>query len=93
MTEKNTKGQPIGTTTAHGRTWPMYEREAFQVEVGGSVSQDTVESAEALASELRTVLDKYGLSVEVVPVKVLFMSPEDQAEKNALDEAAIKRAA
>jgi hypothetical protein len=34
------------------------------------------------------VLDKYGVEVRVKPVSVNEMTPEDQAEKNALDEAA-----
>ena len=78
-----------GTTTAHGRTWPLFERPAFSVDVVGSIDRDSVESAETLANELRAVLDKYGVGVKVVPVNVLLMRPEDQAEKNALDEAAV----
>jgi hypothetical protein len=78
-----------GTTTAHGRTWPMFERPAFTVDVVGSIDRDSVESAETLAIELRAVLDRYGVEVKVTPVIVLFMRPEDQAEKDALDEASI----
>lgn len=81
--------QQVGTTAAHGRVWPLYERPAFNVDVLGSIDATTVESAEAVASELRSVLDKYGVDVRVYPVNVLFMSPEDQAEKKALDELAI----
>lgn len=82
--------EPAGTTYAHGRTWPMYSRAAYIVDVVGSVDASTVESAEKLAAELRIVLDRYGVEVKVNPVTVLFMQPEDQAEKNALDEQAIK---
>lgn len=46
-----------GTTTAHSRTWPLYERMTVQ---------------------------------DGVRVMELFMSPEDRAEKEALDEAAIR---
>lgn len=83
--------QQNGTTEAHGRIWSMYEREAFSVEALGCISRDTVESADQLASELRAVLDKYGVEVRVEPVTVLFMSPDDQAEKEALDAKAARR--
>jgi RecJ-like exonuclease len=81
-----------GTTTAHGRIWPLYEREAFNVTLNGSIDRADVESAEALKAELDAVLRQYGVEVTVEPVLVLFMSPEDQAEKNALDELALKAA-
>lgn len=81
--------QPTGWLRAHGRTWPSYQREAFSVEVSGAVDKDSVESAEALASELRAVLDKHGLTVRVYSVTVDFLLPEDQAERTALDQLAI----
>jgi hypothetical protein len=77
-----------GTLQAHGRTWPLYQRAAFQVEVIGTVDAASGDDAEALAGALRDVLDKHGVEVRVKPVSVSEMSAEDQAEKNALDEAA-----
>lgn len=78
-----------GTTEAHGRTWPLYQREAFSVEVVGSIDAGDFESAELLQRELHDLLNRYGVKVRVTPVLVLEMSPEDQAEKNALDEQSI----
>ena len=80
-----------GTCTAHGRTWPMYERQAFSVDVVGTIDAQDAESAEQIASELRAVLDKYDVTVKVEPVSVFEMTPEDQAEKNALSEAALAK--
>jgi hypothetical protein len=86
--------QQNGTMAAHGHVWPIYERAAFSVDVVGSIDADSVDSAggaEVIAAELRAVLDKYGVGVKVSPVAVDFMSSEDQAEKDTLDEQAIKR--
>lgn len=85
-------GNPVGTIQAHGRTWPTYERPAFSVDVVGQIDAKEVESAEQVAVELRAALDRYGVTVRVYPVNVLSMSPEDQAEKTALDEKAIAAA-
>lgn len=81
-----------GTTTAHGRTWPLYERSAFTVEVAGSIDAGDIESAEALKVRLLEALEPLGVEVNVSPILVLEMSPEDQAEKNALDEVALREA-
>lgn len=81
-----------GTTEAHGRTWPMYEHEAFSVEVLGNIEASSVESAEDIRTELEAVLSKYGVTVRVYPVLVLGMSPEDQAEKEELDRQALAAA-
>jgi hypothetical protein len=78
-----------GETRAHNRTWPMYHRDAYNVEVVGSIEAHSAESAEQLRSELEEVLGRHGVTVRVYPVGVFFMSPADQAEKNALDEKAI----
>lgn len=75
-----------GITTAHGRTWPMYERKAYTVEILGNVLP---ECAESLKAELLAIGERYGLTPKVRPLTVLFMLPEHQAEKNALDEAAL----
>lgn len=80
---------PVGTSHAHGRTWPLYERDAFSVEVVGQVDANDIKSAESLAAELRAVLDRYGVTVRVYPVKVMEMSPEDKAEKEELDAQAV----
>lgn len=78
-----------GTTTAHGKTWPNYEREAFQVEVSGVVDAESMESAEALRAELDQVLSRYGVDVRVEPVLVIYMKPEDREEKEELDRRAL----
>jgi hypothetical protein len=78
-----------GTRQAYGRVWPVYERPAYDIEIVGAVDAESVESAEHLENELREVLDKYGLTVKVQRVLVQELSPEDQAEKNALDQIAI----
>lgn len=80
-----------GTHQSHGRTWPLYQQEAFSVEVMGTINAQDFESAELLQRELHELLDRYGLKVRVVPVLVLFMLPEHQAEKEALDEAALAK--
>lgn len=77
--------EPTGTLTAHGRTWPLYNRRAYMVEVSGYLNIDDEQQAEALAAELRSVLARYGVTVSVSPVGVNFLSPEDQAEKDRLD--------
>jgi len=84
--------EPIGTTQAHGRTWPLYEREGFQVEVHGIIDADDEHSANAIRDTIRLALEVYqnsDLDVRVVPITRLFMSPEDEAERDALDEKAI----
>lgn len=78
-----------GTITAHNRTWPLYERAAFSLRVNGQVNKDKLEDAEALQAELTRLLGPYGVEVKLEPITVLFISPEDQAEKNALDDAVI----
>lgn len=78
-----------GTTEAHGRTWPLYQREAFSVEVVGSIDASDFDSAELLQRELHVLLNHYGVEVRVTPVLVLEMLPEDLAEKHVLDEQAI----
>lgn len=75
-----------GTTQAHGRTWPMYERQAYGVKVCGSINLASLPDAETLQMQLGALLNPYGMTVELYPVLVLEMTPEDQAEKNALDE-------
>lgn len=75
-------GTPVGTNEERGRTWPMYETPAFSVDVVGHIDAKDVESAEQIAAELRTVLDRYGVEVKVSPVNVI-------AEKDSLDEKQI----
>lgn len=83
-------GEPVGTTAAHGRTWPMYERSAFQVEVEGQIAGLGRVHAERLLADLQQMLNPYGVTVKLTDVTVVFMSPEDQAEKDELDEKAIE---
>jgi sugar phosphate isomerase/epimerase len=78
------------TIQAHNRKWPLHAREAFSVSVVGYIERDTIDAANQVAEELRAVLDKYGVEVEVGPLTTMFMSPEDEAEKNALDELALR---
>lgn len=80
-----------GTTIAHGHEWPLYERPTFAVDVTGYIDAADLPDAEILAAALRAVLDRYGVKVRVYPVMVHFMSPEDKAEKNELDEQAEHR--
>lgn len=82
-----------GTVTAHGKTWPMYESTAYQIEVAGRIDAETLKEAETLKAELDATLGRYDVEVKLEQLLVIAMLPEDQAEKEALDEAAIKRAA
>jgi translation elongation factor EF-Tu-like GTPase len=68
----------------------MFQRKGFSVEIVGTIGTESETEAELTASELRNVLDKYEVSVKVAPVSVAAMLPADQAEKDALDEAAMK---
>lgn len=80
-----------GTTTAHGKTWPMYETPAYYVEVKGQIDADTLKDAKTLEVQLNALLAQYRVEVTLVRTSVIAMSEEDQAEKNALDEAAVSR--
>lgn len=84
--------KPNGYTTAHGKTWPMWEREAFSVEIEGRIEVDSAKEAEDLKNDLLAALP-LGVKVNIIPVSVVAMSEEDQAEKDALDKAAMNRAA
>lgn len=79
-----------GTITAHGKTWPLYEHTAFSVEVNGSIPVESADSLEAMRDELDSVLNKYGVEAQIRMVQVLSLSPDDQAEKEALDAQAVK---
>lgn len=79
-----------GTTTAHGKTWPMYERRAYGLKVSGSIDAASRTEAMVLQAQLNALLKPYGMTVELYPVVVLGMSPEDQAEKNRLDALVIR---
>lgn len=76
-----------GTAEAHGKTWPLYERNGFRVET--SVVVDSPESAEALKAQLEAVLSQYEGAVGCYSILILEMSPEDQAEKEELDRRAL----
>lgn len=82
-----------GSIAAHGKVWPLYERSVYQVEVSGSIDADTLTDAKTLKQQLESVLSPHGLTVILKPLAILEMSPEDEAEKHALDEAAINKAA
>lgn len=71
-----------GSIQAHGRTWPMYEREGYGTEISGTVPPGSVE---AYRTELLALCARYGITPKVQPIMVLEMKPEDQAEKNRLD--------
>lgn len=76
------------THLSTGRTWPVYEEEAYDVQILGTVSLEVVE---AFKAELLALCTRYGVTPKVRRVMNQFLSPEDQAEKNALDEEAIKQ--
>lgn len=83
-----------GTTTAHGRTWPLYERRMFVVKTVGHIDLSNHFISErglkhSLETSLQELLEPYGVKLTLEPVMKLNMSPEYQAEKEAQDEAAI----
>lgn len=92
MASKTQQMVQNGITSAHNKTWPLYQRQVFSVEVLGSIDASDFESAELLQRELHDLVSRYGLKVTVTPVLVLEMSPEDQAEKHSLDDKAAKKA-
>jgi hypothetical protein len=66
--------------TAHGKSWPLEEREAFRVEILGTVLP---ESAASLKTELLAIENRYGLASRVYPVTVVKL--KDRAEKEAME--------
>ena len=79
--------EQVGTITAHGRTWPTYQRQALFVRVSGSVEV----SDETTGQELVRSLVANGLQASVVPMMMEEMSPEDKAERQTLDAQAADR--
>lgn len=82
-------GEPVGTTQAHGRVWPVYEKPAFSLEVTGVLEFETRNEAIGVETTLRDALRNYPVEIKLVPVTVLLMSPEDQAEKDRLDQESL----
>jgi len=66
------------TITAHGRQWPLHEIKLYDVAIRGVV--------ESAIDDLRNVLERFGVSVEITPVTLMMLSDEDSAEKEALDQ-------
>lgn len=71
----------MNTINEYGRTWPFQQRRAF--DVSATIQYDDKDTAQKRAAKLRQL----GFDVEVEPVAVLELSPEDQAEKDALEAA------
>lgn len=86
------KREQSGTLTAHGKTWPMYSRPVYAVDVSGYVDAEMIESREAFEQQLTEILAPFGLTVKVTLNDLHEMSPEDQTEKDALDKMAYARA-
>jgi hypothetical protein len=78
-----------GTVTSHNKTWPLYEREAFKVEIVGTIDADLIFEHSLRSLFEMTRLRELGVEVVISKVRNLHLSPEDQAEKNRLDAAAI----
>lgn len=92
-----------GTMQAHGRTWPLYERLAYVLSPSGYLdfglagewrSEQEREKRErairlSLERYINKLLEPFGCKVTIEPRMLVEMSPEDRAEANALDEAAI----
>jgi hypothetical protein len=71
----------MNTITEYDRTWPFQQRRAF--DVSATIQYDDKDTAQKRAAKLRQL----GFDVEVQPVAILELSPEDQAEKEALEAA------
>lgn len=76
----------IGTDISYGKTWPLYERTGYHVDIVGCISADSVESAESVKKQLEEILKPYEVEVKVEPVTIVEMLPEDQAEKDRLSD-------
>lgn len=78
-----------GTLTylSTNRTWPVYERDGFMVDITGVFHTDEERLREAFAE----IEERFGVKVKITAVKEQFLLPADQAERNALDEEAIKQ--
>lgn len=77
--------KPVGTTTAHGRMWPMFKRDAFKVEIVGTISADTITEDSLWSLFARTRLKELGVGWKIKKVQDLYTSPADQVEKERLD--------
>ena len=78
-----------GTLThlSTNRTWPVYEHDGFMVDIVGVFHTDEERLREAFAE----IEERFGVRVKITAVKEQFLLPADQAERNALDEEAIKQ--
>lgn len=79
--------EPTGSISAHGKTWPTYSREVVTIDVVGF--GDASQNIEGLGPMIGSILRPYGYDVNFNRATLIEMSPEDQAEKNALDEKAV----
>lgn len=73
------------TYLSNNHTWPVYERDGFMVDIIGVFHTDEERLREAFSE----IEQRFGVRVNIKAVKEQFLSPEDRAEKNALDKIAI----
>ena len=84
----STLGEPTGSTSVRGHTWPLYERRVFAISVKGEIEADEG-NAETVHADLEARLRGTGLQVEVEPQIHTFMSDGDQAELEKLERSAV----
>lgn len=73
------------TVQAHGRIWPLRRRRGVDIQTVGH--EAPVRGFPGLP--LAQIERRYDVEIDTHEVDVFFMSPKDQAEKYALDEAAV----